>query len=310
MNGSHLTIAIILSLAEIFGLMAIGGVGRRLRYIDDAEIDRWSRLVLDFLNPAFVFTCITAGFTTGWHANLCILPVLGFAIAVGGAIVGIGLRYGLGTRDIDTHRTFFYFCVVNNYGFLPVVIIRNLWGPPMLADLFFLTLGSTIANWTVGIAVLGNSSLKYMARQLVTPTLIATLAALLVSWLGLAGRIPLVVNHILASAGIAAVPMMLVLSGASLFRWSSFRITWQIVYTTLVRLVILPAITVAILRMLPLSREVYMIAVLVAIMPLAVSSVIFIRVYGRSTDFAAGASLFSTLMAIITVPAALFFLFR
>ena len=104
--------------------------------------------------------------------------------------------------------------------------------------------------------------------------------------------------------------MMLVLSGASLFRWSSFKVTWQIVYTTLVRLIVLPAITIAILRVLPLSREVYLIAVLVAIMPLAVSSVIFIRVYGRSTDYAAGASLFSTLVAIITVPAALIFLFR
>ncbi|GEM_PF-433352 len=310
MSGPHFTIAIVLSLAEIFGLMAIGGLGRRLDYIDDDEVDRWSRMVLDFLNPAFVFSSVTAGFRTSWHWDLWILPVLGFGISAGGAIIGLALRYGLGTRDGNTHRTFLYFCAVNNYVFLPVVIIQNIWGKAMLADLFFLTLGSTVANWTIGIGVLGITSLKQMGRNLATPTLGATLAALIVAWCGLADHIPLVVDHILTRAGSAAVPMLLVLSGASLFKRSSFRMTWKIVYVTVVRLIILPVIMIAALRMLPLSREVYSIAVLVALMPLAVSSVIYIRLYGGNPEFAAGASLFSTFAAIITVPAGLLFLFR
>jgi predicted permease len=310
MNGSHLTLAIILSLAEIFGLMAIGGVSRRLHYIEEAEIDRWSRLVLDFLYPAFVFNSITAGFTTGWHANLWILPGLGFAIAAGGAVIGLALRYGLLSRDRDTHRTFLYCCVVNNYGYLPVIIIQNLWGPSMLANLLFFTLGSTVANWTVGIGVLGAASPKKIVRNLMTPTLLATIAAILVSRLGLAGHIPRIVAHIIAKAGSASVPMMLVLAGASLFKWSSFRITWQIAYVTIVRLIILPGIMIAGLRMLPLSPEVYLIAVLVALMPLAVSTVLYTRIYGGNPEFAAGSSLFCTLAAIVTVPAALLFLFR
>ena len=130
----------------------------------------------------------------------------------------------------------------------------------MLADLFFLTLGSTIANWTVGIGVLGGTELKQMGRNLLTPTLVATLAALLTAWFGFAGHIPRIVDHILTSAGSASVPMMLVLSGASLFRLSSLRVTWQVVYMTIVRLIILPAIMIAALRILPLSREVYSIA--------------------------------------------------
>jgi predicted permease len=310
MSGSHLTLAIVLSLAEIFGLMAIGGLGRRLDYLNDDDVDRWSRMVVDFLNPAFVFTSVTAGFRTSWHANLWVLPFLGFGISVAGAILGLALRYGLGTKDGDTQRTFLYFCAVNNYVLLPVVIIQNIWGKAMLADLFFLTLGSTIANWTVGIGVLGTTSFKQMMRLLVTPTLFATLAAILVAWFGLAGHIPPIIDHILTRAGSAAVPMLLILSGASLFRRSSFRLSWKIFYATLVRLIILPAIMIAILRILPLSPEVYSISVLVALMPLAVSSVIYIRLYGGNPEFATGASLFSTVVAVATVPAAILFLFK
>ena len=174
----------------------------------------------------------------------------------------------------------------------------------------FLTLGSTIANWTIGIGVLGTTSFKQMMRLLVTPTLFATLAAILVAWFGLAGHIPPIIDHILTRAGSAAVPMLLILSGASLFRRSSFRLSWKIIYATLVRLIILPAIMIVILRILPLSQEVYSISVLVALMPLAVSSVIYIRLYGGNPEFATGASLFSTVAAVATVPAALLFLFK
>ena len=56
MHGNNLTLPIILSIAEIFGLLCIGAAGRQLRYIDERDIDRWSKLVLDFLYPAFIFS--------------------------------------------------------------------------------------------------------------------------------------------------------------------------------------------------------------------------------------------------------------
>ena len=310
MTGAVLAFAIVRSLAEIFALLAVGGVCRHLRYIDDREIDRWSKLILDFLYPAFVFSSITQGFHGGMRPDLWILPLIGFAIAAGGAVLGLGLRFGLRTSNSDMVRTFLYFCTVNNYVFLPVVIVRNIWGPSMLANLFCLTFGSTLANWTIGIGVLGSTSPRQILRNLATPTLFATIAAIIIAWLGWSAHIPAIVNHIVVSAGSVSVPMMLVLSGASLFTRSSLTITWQVVWATMVRLLILPACAIIILRLFPLSMEVYSIAVIVALMPLAISSVIYIRVFGGDVDFAARASFFSTLAAIITVPLALWLLFR
>jgi malate permease and related proteins len=311
MHGNNLTLLIILSIAEIFGLLSIGAVSRYLRYIEERDIDRWSRLVLDFLYPAFIFSSVTAGFQTGRRNELWVLPLIGLGIAVGGALLGLGLRYGLRTKDRNVERTFLYFCAVNNYGFLPVVIVQNLWGgTAMLANLFFLTLGSTIATWTIGVGVLGSAKVKQIGRNLLTPTLLATIIAIFVSWFGWNRYVPQVVNHILVSAGSASVPMMLVLSGASMFKPAVWRITWQVVYITVVRLLILPACAIAVLRMLPLPSDVYSIAVIIALMPLAVSSVIYTRIFGGEPDFAASSSLATTVAAVITVPVALWLLFR
>jgi malate permease and related proteins len=310
-NGANLTLPIVLSIAEIFGLLSIGAVCRYLRYIEDRDIDRWSRLVLDFLYPAFIFSSITAGFQTGRRNELWVLPLIGLGISIGGVLVGLGLRYGLRTNDKNKERTFLYFCAVNNYGFLPIVIVQNLWGgTAMLANLFFLTLGSTLATWTVGVGVLGSTDVKQMVRNLMTPTLLATLAAIFVSWFGWSSHVPRVVSHILASAGSASVPMMLVLSGASMFKPAVWRITWQVVYVTFVRLVILPACAIFILKQIPLPPDVYAIAVIIALMPLAVSSVIYTRIFGGEPDFAASSSLVTTIASIVTIPVALWLLFR
>ena len=311
MNGADCTLPIVLSIAEIFGLMSIGGIGRYLRDIEERDIDRWSKLVLDFLYPAFIFSSITAGFHTERIGELWVLPIIGLGLSTGGLVLGLVLKYGLRTRDPEVVRTFLYFCAVNNYGYLPIVIVQNLWGgQAMLANLFFLTLGSTIATWTVGVGVLGGTDIKQMVRNLLTPNLLATVAAILVSWAGWGHYIPRVVGHILVSAGSASVPMMLVLAGASLFKPAAWRISWQVVYVTLVRLFILPACAVVVLRLIPLPSDVYAISVIVALMPLAVSSVIYTRIFGGEPDFAASSSLVTTLVAIITVPIALWMLFK
>ena len=310
MHGADLTLPIILSVAEIFGLLAIGGVGRCFSYLDERDIDRWSMLVLDFLFPAYIFSTITAGFQNERIGELWPLPLIGLGLPVGCLILGVVLKYGLRSKDPNTVRTFLHFCVVNNYGYLPIVIARNLWGDTMVANLFFLNLGSTVALWTVGIGVLGCTSTKQALRNLLTPNLLVTLAALIVCLLGWNHHIPLVLSHIIASAGSASVPMMLVLAGASMFKPAAWRITWPVVYASIVRLLILPACSIVALNLLPLSPDVYKISVIVAIMPLAVSSVIFTRIYGGKPDYAVSASLMTTLAGIVTVPLTLWVLFR
>jgi predicted permease len=180
----------------------------------------------------------------------------------------------------------------------------------MLAGLFYLTLGSTIATWTVGVGVLGSTDVRQMVRNLLSPILVATVAAIALSWCGVVRHIPAVAGHIIASAGAASVPMMVVLAGASLFKPSAWRITWQVVYVTIIRLAVLPFCAVIVLRIIPLPHEMYALAVIVALMPLGVSSVIYTRIFGGAPDFAASSSLATTAASVVTVPVALWLLFK
>ena len=60
----------------------------------------------------------------------------------------------------------------------------------------------------------------------------------------------------------------------------------------------------------PLSPDIHNVAVIVALMPVPVSTTLLTRQYGGSPRFAAQAAVLTTLLAVVTVPAAMWLLRR
>ncbi|MBN1309296.1 MAG: AEC family transporter [Chitinispirillaceae bacterium] len=304
-----MTIAIILAIAEIIGLFAIGIAARLLGYINENDIDRSSRLVIDFLLPAFTFTAIITGLDVSRFHELRILPIIGFLQVLYFTIAGTLLRFGLLRSNRNKQRTFIHLCAVNNSTLLPVIILRNIWGDASLANLFLLYLGGAVGVWTLGVGVLEASSIKQSIKGAFRPNLAAIFIAIAVALTGGSAYIPVVIMKILTTAGSVAVPLMLIMSGASLANRKTLKVTWPIVYITIVRLLLLPLLTVPLLALLPIPEDVYSVAVIVALMPTAISSVIVTRRYGGQPGYAASAALATTVCSIVTVPAAVWFLF-
>ncbi|MCE9616136.1 MAG: AEC family transporter [Lentisphaerae bacterium] len=295
---------IILAIAQIFGVCFIGWLAARFGYLNEHDVSRWSRLMIDFLFPLLVFQSIVRGFDAHRLGELWMLPALGLGIVVIGALCGIPLRATVKSRDPDIRNTFHHFCASNNYGFLPVIIIQNLWGATGMANLFVLNLGSTIGYWTLGVALLGGHNLRATARHIISPTLIALALALIVSLTGLSHVFPELLLRVCESAGSAAVPGMLMLGGATLYPLPTLSDRRDLAWLTLVRLVLIPAITILALIALPLSADVRHVAIIVALMPVPISSMVLARRYGGSPRFAAQAAVVTTLAAIVTVPLA------
>jgi malate permease and related proteins len=304
-----MTIAIVLAITEILGLFLIGAFARRRGYIGDNEIDRMSRLTLDFLLPAFTFTSITRGLDAGRLHELWILPVAGFLQVPFFALAGAALQRGLLQRNSDKNRTFIHLCAVNNSTFLPAIILRNLMGEEAIAHLFLLYLGIGIGVWTIGVEVFGVRSLKQSLQGILRPNLVAIFAACIVVLTGAAHGIPKIAMNVLESAGSVTIPLIMVLTGASLAHRGTLRITWPIAYITIVRLLVLPILLIPLLALLPVSSDIYTVTVIVALMPTAISSVVMARRYGGQHDYAASAALLSTLCSIVTVPLAVWLLF-
>lgn len=74
------------------------------------------------------------------------------------------------------------------------------------------------------------------------------------------------------------------------------------------RLILIPAAACAILTVLPVSYEVFMVLAIVSVMPAAIVSIILSETYDADTYFASSTVLTTHLFSLLTIPCWLTFL--
>ena len=299
------------SITELFGLFAIGWLIRHRGYAEREDFDRWGKIAAAIFYPFLIFHSIIRDFDPARVRSLWILPSLAFGLMLLGALAGLLLRCGLKTRDPATRRTFVHLCAVNNFIFLPIFIIQNSLPPAALADFFVFNLGSTIGFWTIGVFTLGGvTDWRNTLRLLFSPPLLSMFAAIGLACLGARDWLPSPFLAVCRDAGSLSVPFMLIIIGATLqgaFRPGQTR---DLIFITLIRLILLPAIYIAIIQVLPLPGELRLLAIIVALMPTSSVSPVMSSLYGGVPSFASAAMIVTHLASLITVPLAFWWLGR
>ncbi|OGV35802.1 MAG: hypothetical protein A2020_08590 [Lentisphaerae bacterium GWF2_45_14] len=297
-------ISVITAIIEIFGVFTIGAFARFKNYIKDEDISPWSMIIIDLLLPMLVFSSIVKDLDASRLKVLWMLPVTAFGIMASGAMLGTVLKLAMVNKGSGRMETFHHFCAINNYGFLPLIVISNIWGDKYLALLFLAGIGSDIGFWTIGVSLLGKGNIKSSLKKILSPNTIAIMAALLITVIGAKGLIPDVIIKIFSKLGGAAVPLMLMMIGASLYSSSTSIVKNKrdIAYLCFVRLLLIPFITTTVLKLLPIPEDAYRVLFVIAIMPVSVSSAILTRRFGGSPEFAGQAAIVTTVCSVATMP--------
>jgi predicted permease len=304
---NELLIKIIYAIIEMFCMFAVGALAMRLKFIEKEDLTKLGRLVIDIMFPMLAFSSITANFDPTKLNELWLLPTLGFSIMFLGGMLGFAFRYGMRNRTRDRMITFHHFCAINNYVFLPLIILQSLWGSKYVALLLIMNIGSTLGFWTVGVGILSGGSIKRTFKNIFSINLFAVTLALAFCFLNI--PVPSLVANVFSRIGGIAVPLMLVVIGAAIYSSARhiLKNKWDIIYLAITRLIIIPLLVVFILKLLPLPLEVFRVVFVVSIMPVSSSAVVFMRRFGGDPDLAAQAAVITTLLSILTIPLMIYF---
>lgn len=299
------------SIAELFGLFAIGWLIRRWDYARKEDLDRWGRIAAEIFYPFLIFHSIIRDFDPATVRTLWMMPALALGLMVAGATVGLLVCRGMKSRDPATRRTFVHLCAMNNFIYLPIFIIQNSLPPAALADFFVFNLGSTIGFWTIGVLTLGGiTEWRSTLRNLISPPLVSMFAAIALAWSGARDWLPQPLIAICRDAGSLSVPLMLIIIGAGLqgaFHRDQVR---DLTFITVLRLFLLPALYIAIIKAMPLPPDLELLAIIVALMPASAVSSVMARLYGGVPAFASAATLVTHVGSLVTVPLAFWWLNR
>jgi predicted permease len=294
---------VVASVLPVYLLLAGGAVLRRTRVLRQEHDDGVLRVVYTVMLPSFMLDKILGS------EVLRSGPVVFSAIALGYGLMGAGVLIGLlagraiGLEKGTGMRAFGLGAGSQNFGFTAVPVVEILWGAGALGVLFVHNIGCELLMWTVGVAVMsGAGGISW--RRLVNGPVLAVCAGLLMVALGWDVHVTGPARTALSMIGAGTVPLAVLITGCTIMDLvGAERPTMKIILgSSLVRLVLCPALILASAKFLPLATELREVLVVQAAMPAAMTPIMLARLYGGRTAIAAQIVVFTTALSLFSLP--------
>ena len=296
---------VLLAILETFAYFAVGGFAVWRKYIPKEALPSLSRFTVNVLTPFLIFFSITKNFSADDVDTLWIYPVAAFAMIVFHAICGLVLVWFLKHPENGRKETFLHMMAVNNFLYLPLIVVSHLWGGKYIGAVMLWSVGSIIGQWTVGVAVMADGSFLRLLKNLFTTNILAVILAVICvfcRW-----QLPPEAMMIIQKLGEMSIPLGMILIGTSIFASGAklLAIPGDMIFACVARLIIIPLLTAGVLYFIKMPEMLRHLAVVVSVMPGAVASVLIVREFGGDSDFAGQLVLTTTCAGLFTLPLAL-----
>jgi malate permease and related proteins len=292
--------------APVFLLIAAGAITRRAGWLRPEADDSLLRLVVNLLYPCLIFSHALGNPALRAPGNLLGAPLLGFLSMAAGITLAYGAGRACGLAQGKGLRTFAFSAGIFNYGYMAIPVVTALHGEKTLGVLFVFNVGCEMAIWSVGILMLAGLSPREGWRRVLNPPVGALVLAIGFNLCGGADLLPQLLREAIRMLGLAAVPLGLLVIGATLVEYLSAprtlvdrRIT---PLACAVRLGVLPLLMLAGAAWLPLAPETRAVLAVQAAMPAGVLPIVIARHHGGQTLTAVQVVLGTTAVGWLTVP--------
>ena len=299
---------VVFAIIQTFIAFGVGAFARWRGMLRPEQLGTLTRFTLNVFMTMMVFSSVSDNLRgAGWR-QVVLPPFLGFGMSALWFLAGWPLASLLKRGTPERRSAFMHLSTVNNFLFLPIIIVENIWGGAHVAMLLLMSVGFTVSQWTLGILPFGGGNCRETLKKLCNPNLAAALLGILVAVLDC--PIPKLADSTIRMLGGITVPLMLVIIGAALPDGCRRLVgdTRDLLWYSLCRLIILPLLAAGIMKQLPLDEPLCQTAMVVALMPGSSAGVLIVRSYSGDYEFAGSAIVLSTLFSLGTVPLLLWLL--
>ncbi len=300
---------VFLQILGIFAIIFCGWLMGRRRWFNPLFGADLSRLLIWFFYPALIYGSLVRSFTFDQVCARLWLPLGAAGILLLGWGVGWVAKRMLRGCRAPTRRSFHFACMMNNYSFLPIMIVAP-WGEQWVAMVALSALGSDVLMWSLGFKTL--TGRRFGVRELhrlISPPVVALAAAVLsLALLAALGqpRLPLLCTtglDVMYGAGRGTVPVSALICGLRMASTPPGSLGSPLLgITCFLRLLLIPALALSVIFFLPLEADVRMLLSILAIMPGAMSGVSLAEIYGGDPGYMSAMILSTHLLCLATVP--------
>lgn len=287
----------------IFLIIIAGGIARKVNWLPQATDAGVVNLVVKLLFPCLVIERIIGNPALDRPTDVLLAAGLGFITTAASVFASYLVAKLIGIKDGAGARTFGLCNGFQNYGYIAIPVTEVLFGRELIGVVFTFTLGVEFAMWTVGVGLLTGISKAPWKHALNAPV-ISILLALLLHYSGVGRVIPEVFHTFLGTLGACAIPVALLLIGASMADLIKLEhLDWKVASgSLLMRQLVLPLFLLAVAAFIPMSQELKQVICVQASMPAAMLSIVIARHYGGHPSTAVLVVLVTSITSLVTVP--------
>lgn len=294
----------ITSLIQVQGSMmlyfALGYICRSTGIINDVSEKNLSKAITDIVFPCLIFYAMVDSFSAiDWSTVdvVLIISILLFAISY---VLG---RFVFFRNSLEDRKPILVFgTMISNAAFIGLPLVSGLFGS---LGIFYTTIYMTVSRvflWTIGVALFPNGSSKHpMLNVLTNPNSIAMFVAI-IYWI-LPFQLPDFIMDAVYEIGSMSTVFCMVMVGSLLkgIQWREI-FDHDIVYYSIIRLIVLPLVLFAVLKLLRIEYAIIAVMTLIVSTPAPTLGSVLASRYGSDKRFASCLVLASTVFSLVTIP--------
>ena len=281
-----------------------GFAAAKLGYFKDNFAGKLSAFVLNIAQPFMILASIlgTEYSAENLHSGLTVLLVALIAHATAAAMA---LPAALPLKDQKERRVSEFCMIFSNCGFFGFPLLKAVYGDIGVFWGGFYIIVFNFLMWTYGVFILSRAN-REMKIRLTKIFLNGGTIPCVIGFLLYILRIEFypAIYESIDTLGSTCTPLSMVIVGAMIanipFKQLFTKLT--VYYTSFIRLVFLPVVTVLVLKLLGFSEEMTIFGALMMALPSAAGSAMFANTYDIKPELAAQTVGISTLLSVASVP--------
>ncbi|MFH2145126.1 MAG: AEC family transporter [Candidatus Omnitrophota bacterium] len=293
---------------EIFIVIICGFFFFKLKLLNTEQIRGLGSLVITLFLPCLIFSYFLQGNFSFSQGFWWIYPILG--IGVSGAGILISKLFLFFDKSIENKKEFIALVCFQNCGYLPLVLVRNIF-PAIIADALFVNIflfiqGFNLIFWSFGMNLLsGEKKSGYHLKAMVNAPFITLIISLLIAGFGWKALVPRVLLRSCVFLGECTLPIALLVLGAILaeslaVKIESKRFLYKVV---LLKMIVMPLAAIAVLKVFKSIDLMSFVILIECAMPSALNLSVVAYHKKSAYQLISQGVLFTHLAGLFTIPA-------
>ena len=283
----------------LFLLMAVGYVLARLGHFGHVTQAQATTLLMYVVTPCLIVDTLQLSPSPqlirlmGQCLVLSVVTLLGFALL---------MNPFFRRQEPDARTVLRFGAAYGNVGYMGLPLVQGVLGSEGLIFAIVSQVAFNLLVWSHGVLAMGERRGFSVRKMVVNPGIISSAVGIVLFLLDL--RLPTVVGSAVSFLGSMNTPLAMIIIGAQM-AFADLPATFRdrnLYQAGLLKLVVFPLLTAAVLLPLGLDPVMYITMVILAGTPSAGITSMFAQQFGRDTEVAAQLVTLTTLCCLVTLP--------